>query len=332
MNHVERFRAVMRFLPVDRLPRWEWAMWWDKTIDRWHGEGLPRTLDCSQVYDIANYFGLDPYQQFWFSTTQATIEATQHHVEGTVADMDDYRRILPGLYPDHADDIRGMASWAARQAEGQAVVWATFEGFFWFPRTLMNIERLSYAYYDQPELVHAINHDLTEYNIRLIRRMQKVCIPTFITLAEDMSYNHGSMISKQVFDEFLAPYYRRLMAVLQELDIIVIIDTDGDVTELVPWLQDVGVDGVLPLERQAGVDGMTLRTLYPTIRLIGHFNKLVMNRGEAAIRAEFERLLPLMRSGGFIPSVDHQTPPGVSMAQYRVYLRLLHEYTALFHG
>ena len=36
MNHVERFRAVMNFQPVDRLPVWEWAMWWDKTIERWH--------------------------------------------------------------------------------------------------------------------------------------------------------------------------------------------------------------------------------------------------------------------------------------------------------
>ena len=90
MNHVERFRAVMKFQAVDRLPRWEWAMWWDQTIDRWHGEGLPRELRFSQVFDIARYFGLDPYQQFWFSTTDATIEATQHHVEGMVSNMDDY--------------------------------------------------------------------------------------------------------------------------------------------------------------------------------------------------------------------------------------------------
>jgi hypothetical protein len=33
-----------------------------------------------------------------------------------------------------------------------------------------------------------------------------------------------------------------------------------------------------------------------------------------------------MRSGGFIPSVDHQTPPGVPLQEYRVYLRLLDEY------
>jgi hypothetical protein len=36
-----------------------------------------------------------------------------------------------------------------------------------------------------------------------------------------------------------------------------------------------------------------------------------------------------MRTGGFIPSVDHQTPPGVSLEQYRVYLRLLAEYVRI---
>jgi len=328
MNHVERFRAVMNFQPVDRLPRWEWAMWWDETIARWHNEGLPRELKFNQVFDIAQYFGLDPYQQFWFSTTDPTIEATQHHVEGIVASMDDYRRVKPRLYPDHSAAIEAMRPWAARQRRGEAVVWATLEGWFWFPRTLMNIERLSYAFYDQPELVHAMNRDLTEFNLRLVRQMAKVCVPTFMTLAEDMSYNHGPMISRQVFEEFLAPYYRRLMEALNELNIMLLVDSDGEVTQLVPWLQAVGVAGVLPLERQAGVDGHRLRGQFPTLRMVGHFNKLTMDKGEAAMRAEFERLVPLMKQGGFIPSVDHQTPPAVSIEQYRVYLRLLEEYTA----
>ena len=326
MNHVERFRAVMNFQPVDRLPLWEWAMWWDKTIERWHGEGLPRELTFDRVFEIARWFGLDPYQQFWFSTTQPTIEATQHHVEGDVAGMDDYRRVKPRLYPDHSRAIESMRPWGERQKRGEAVVWATLEGFFWFPRTLMDIEKLSYAFYDEPELVHAINGDLLEFNIGLVRRMAAVCPPTFMTLAEDMSYNLGPMISRAVFEEFCAPYYRRLMEVLNEHGIILIVDTDGDVTRLVPWLNAVGVAGVLPIERQAGVDGMALRRQFPGLRMVGHFDKMVMNRGEEAIRAEFERIRPLMRTGGFIPSVDHQTPPGVSLEQYRVYLRLLAEY------
>jgi hypothetical protein len=315
----------MNFQPVDRLPVWEWAMWWDKTIQRWHGEGLPRELKFSQVFEIAQYFGLDPYQQFWFSTTQATIEATQHHTEGVVSNMDDYLRILPKLYPNHSQSIDGMRPWAARQARGEAVVWITLEGFFWFPRTLMDIEKLSYAFYDQPELVHRINQDLLDFNLRLLDQIAYACVPTFMTIAEDMSYNKGPMISQQMFEDFMAPYYLKLLARAKELKLLTIVDTDGDVTKLVPWLQAVGVEGVLPLERQASVDGNLLRKLYPKLRMVGHYNKLVMHKGEAAIRAEFERLAPLIKSGGFIPSVDHQTPPGVSLEQYRLFVRILKE-------
>jgi hypothetical protein len=326
VNHVERFRAVMNFQPVDRLPRWEWAMWWDETIRRWHHEGLPVELRFSQVFDISQHFGLDPYQQFWFSTTDPTIEATQHHVEGIVANMDDYRRVRPQLFPNHDAAIASMAAWAERQRRGEVVVWCTLEGFFWFPRTLMGFNQLMLAFYDQPELLHAINRDLLSFNLRLLDKILQVCVPTFMTIAEDMSYNHGPMISKDTFEVFVAPYYRQLVPRLLERGIMPFVDTDGDVTLLVPWLTELGVDGVLPLERQAGVDGMRLRQLYPRLRMVGHFDKMTMNRGEAAMRAEFERLVPLMKTGGFIPSVDHQTPPGVSLEEYDVYLRLLREY------
>jgi hypothetical protein len=327
MNHVDRFRGVMNFQPVDRLPRWEWAMWWDKTIERWHGEGLPQAFRPHQVFDIAQWFDLDPYQQFWFSTTDPTIEATQHHVEGIVANLDDYRRVKPNLFPSHSTAIQEMAVWRARQTNGEAVVWCTVEGFFWFPRTLMGFEKLMFAFSDQPELLHAINQDLLQFNLDLLDQVFQVCVPTFMTIAEDMSYNHGPMISKQTFDEFVAPYYRTLMPRLQERGIPLFMDTDGDVTLLAPWLGELGVQGVLPLERQAKVDGMKLRQQFPKLLMVGHFDKMTMNQGEEAMRAEFERLIPLMRSGGFIPSVDHQTPPGVSMDQYRGYLRLLREYT-----
>ncbi len=330
MNHVERFRAVMSFQPVDRLPRWEWAMWWDETIARWHQEGLPRELKFNQVFDLAQYFGLDPYQQFWFSTTDPTIEATQHHVEGIVANPDDYRRVRPDLFPCHDAAIESMRPWAARQQRGEAVVWCTIEGFFWFPRTLMGFEKLMYAFSDQPELLHRINEDLLQFNFQLLDKMFSACVPTFMTIAEDMSYNHGPMISKRTFDEFVAPYYRRLMPRLQERQIPLFMDTDGDVTLLAPWLEELGIAGVLPLERQAGVDGLKLRGQFPRLGLVGHFNKMTMNQGEGAMRAEFERLVPLMKTGGFIPSVDHQTPPGVSLDQYSLYLRLLDEYVKEF--
>jgi uroporphyrinogen-III decarboxylase len=107
------------------------------------------------------------------------------------------------------------------------------------------------------------------------------------------------------------------------------IDTDGDLTSMIPWLLETGADGIYPMERQAGVDINDIRRQYPKLLMLGGFDKMVMAKGEAAIRAEFERIMPVMKSGGFIPSVDHQTPPGVSLEDYRLYRRLFEEYIKL---
>jgi len=314
----------MNFQEVDRLPMWEWAIWWDETIKRWHGEGLPAEL--TDIFDIHDYFGLDPYKQYWFSTTDATIEAEQHHVEGIVSNMEDYLSHRPNLFPDHSRAIEGMKPWLERQNKGEAVIWITLEGYFWFPRTLMGFTKLMLAFYDQPELLHKMNQDLLDFNLSMLDQIQQIGCPTFMTVAEDMSYNNGPMISRPLMDEFMSPYYEKMLARAKEMEMLTIVDTDGDVTLLVPWLLDNGAEGVLPLERQAGVDGMALREEFPNLRMVGHYDKMVMNKGESAIRSEFERLYPQMKTGGFIPSVDHQTPPSVSLEEYRTYLRILREY------
>lgn len=71
---------------------------------------------------------------------------------------------------------------------------------------------------------------------------------------------------------------------------------------------------------------MKLRQQFPQLLMVGHFDKMTMTRGEAAMRVEFGRLVPLKKTGAFISSVDHQTLPGVSLDHYRIYLGLLNEY------
>ena len=50
-------------------------------------------------------------------------------------------------------------------------------------------------------------------------------------------------------------------------------------------------------------------------------------KGKEAIKAEFDRLLPVIESGRYIPSMDHQTPPGTTIDDYRYYVQLLKEYS-----
>jgi hypothetical protein len=315
----------MNFRPVDRLPHVEWAGWWDKTIERWHEEGLPHSL--TDAGEIREYLGLDVYRQMGIGPAKSTLPPAPGHGKGIADTLDGYQRIREHLYPGpEAIDRATAESWAAGQARGEMVIWITLSGFFWFPRTLMGIERHLSGFYEAPEVMHAMNEDLVAFNMRSLDAFCAICVPDFMTFAEDMSYNNGPMISKDLFDTFMAPYYRRIIPRILDYGIIPFIDTDGDIGQLIPWFLEVGVDGFLPLERQAGCDIAAYRQRCPRTRYIGAYDKMVMDKGEAAMRAEFERLLPVMRQGGFIPSCDHQTPPGVSLENYRLYLHLMREF------
>lgn len=329
MTPAERFRALVARKPVDRLPMVEWATWWDTTIDRWAGEGLAVGKDYGyrrEIRDnITRHFGLDLWLQDWANPALELLPKPEHHGAPLLRGMDDYQAVRGRLYPDTRADGGPWPGWKADLDAG-AVGWFTFPGFFWFPRVLLGIEPHLYALADQPELIHAINEDLCTWMLRTVDRICQHGRPQFMTFAEDLSYNHGPMLSPRTFDSLLLPYYQRIIPALKERGITAIIDSDGDITRCLPWFAKAGLQGVLPLERQAKVDIDVLQAAQPDMLFIGHFDKMTMPHGEAAMRAEFERLLPAMRRGRFIPSVDHQTPPGVSLAQYRDYLRLLREY------
>ncbi len=248
MKTRERLHAIMDFEPFDRLPIIEWATWWDKTIERWRGEGLPADLDR---YGIYRHFG---------------------------------------------------------------------------------IEEHLYAFYDLPDLMHRMNRDLVAHHLKIIDKVCEHTTPDFMTFAEDMSYNNGSMLSKELFDEFMKPYYQMVIPKLKEKGIKVIIDSDGDISVPCKWFEEAGIEGILPLERQAGVDIAQLRKDHPKQIYIGAYDKMVMNKGEDEIGTEFERLLPVAKKGGFLISCDHQTPPGVSLEQYKIYLKLFKEYAVKAAG
>lgn len=325
MTARQRFRAVMNFQPFDRLPMIEWASWWDQTLARWRGEGLPAGLDR---YELYRYFGLDLYLQDWISPRRPTCPAPAGHGQPLILDEAGYERLRPHLFPRPAIDAARWRERFALQASGEAVLWFTLEGFFWFPRTLLGIENHLYAFHDAPALMHRINQDLVDWQLGVLDEIFALGTPDFMTFAEDLSYNHGPMISEPQYREFIHPYYCQVVPRLRERGVWAIVDSDGDVARAAPWFAASGLDGVLPLERQAGVDLARLRQAHPRLRFIGHFDKMVMANGETALRAEFSRLLALAARGGFIPSVDHQTPPGVSLGEYQLYLRLLREYAA----
>lgn len=329
MTASERLHAYLKGDPVDRAPAMEWAPWWNETVDFWHTDGLP--AEINDVEAIQEFFALDKCLQTGISPRTALTPQPAGFGLGILEDEEDYeKKIRPTLFPAASEVIseERYQYLEKTHARGDTVHFFTTEGFFWYPRTLFGIEPHLYSFYDQPELLNRINEDYLEWLIPVLRHVFERFRFDFMSFAEDMSYNGGPMISKETFDEFLAPFYRRVIPVIHEYGIPVFIDSDGDITKAVDWYASVGADGMFPLERKAGVDVSLYIKKQPAMAFLGHFDKMCMKYGEEAMRKEFERLLPSMQYGKLIPAVDHQTPPDVTVENYRIYVRLLREYTA----
>lgn len=326
MKPYERYRNYLAGKPVDRAPVYEQAGWWHLTVERWISEGMPAFSDH---LEISEYFGLDPVIAFWFHPFTKKTPEPKAYGGGIMETEEDYDRDVRHtlfkpvdviLNEGYLDDQKKL------RAEKGAICGFGMPGPFWYPRNLFGIENHLFSFYDEPELYKRVVDEYADWVEALIRGILSRYEMDFVYFSEDMSYNGGSMISKALFDEFLAPFYRRIVPIVHEFGVLVSIDSDGNITDPVDWYGSVGADLMSPLERQAGVDVSTYIDKQPEMGFVGHFDKMCMKFGEAAMRKEFERILPSMNRGKLIPSVDHQTPPDVSLENYKIYVSLLKEY------
>jgi hypothetical protein len=195
-------------------------------------------------------------------------------------------------------------------------------GFLGFPRHLMGTEGLFFAMYDDPRLVKDINEFflrfVMDYWGPIIARVKPDCVMIW----EDMAYVTGSMISTEAFQEFLSPFYVRMIDFLKQCGVENIhVDCDGYIEELIPLWANLGVTGVFPMERKAGNDLLRIRQHFPRLQLLGGVDKRIL--GVSATEADIDREIAiagrLLDQGGYIPHIDHHVPDDACWKNFRTY-------------
>ena len=129
-----------------------------------------------------------------------------------------------------------------------------------------------------------------------------------------MCYRGGPLISPVMVAEHMVPRYRRITATIRDAGHdIIMLDSDGDVSALIPLWLDGGINGVFPMEQAAGNDLHLYRREYGRdLLMTGGIDKRALTQGERAIDAELDDKLPLAFEGGYVPHVDHSIPPDVT--------------------
>ena len=113
----------------------------------------------------------------------------------------------------------------------------------------------SFAFYDDPQMIHDILDTLTDLWISLWEEQVAQFDVDSVTFWEDMCYRSGPLISPKMFQAFLLPRYKRLTDAGRAMGIRhYLVDSDGDMRKLIPLWIEGGITGVYPFEVQAGMN------------------------------------------------------------------------------
>ncbi|MCE5278733.1 MAG: hypothetical protein LLG03_11970 [Planctomycetaceae bacterium] len=255
--------------------------------------------------------------------------STRQFIKFPVETRDDWRSIAKRLDPDSPGRLG--ENWQQRPLELQAAgapVCLQVGGYYGFARSLMGMENLSLAFYDQPDLVEDIFEHRTAYVSALLEKVLAVVKPDFAEFWEDMAYKIGPLVSPALYRRLALKHYRRICEILRRHGVeVILLDSDGNIDELIPIWLDGGINAVWPLEAAAGMDPVAVRKKYgKSLAMIGAIDKRAMAAGKAAIDREVYSKVPyLIETGGFIPTCDHAVPPDVSLENYEYYIRLIHK-------
>jgi uroporphyrinogen decarboxylase len=356
-----KLRAFYARTPGAPLVRREfWLM--PETIEAWKKQGMPADAPWEELFLLdppGEYClrdlgwceaGLEPRFEERVIEDRGECEVVQDFAGRHVLYFKNRRSGFMPEYVDHP--VKDWKSWEEtikwrmnpatparyaklpqRMAQAQAAAaqgWMMNEGLvggFMYLRSLFGPEEILYAVHDQPDLVHDCMKTWLALADAVIARHQEAVTLDEIIFAEDITYNHGPLISPDMIREFLFPYYQQLIANLKRRQrdrtrfLHVHLDTDGFCDSIIPlYREGIGMDFMSPFEVASGSDVVRTGREHPDLLMSGGIDKRVLARSQREIDDMLERILPPLRErGGYIPTVDHGVPAEVPYENYLHY-------------
>jgi uroporphyrinogen-III decarboxylase len=224
-------------------------------------------------------------------------------------------------------------------------------------RSLAGPEGILYMFYDDPELIHIMMRKWFEVSDAVLARHQKYVEFDEVLFDEDICYNGGPLISYEMMDEFLFPYYQQLLQNVQKRSAkkpapviknaagengsepsraydrkaappYVYYATDGETNGIIPvCIKKFGANVFGPNEVASNNDVVEIGRRHEDIVLTGGIDKRILASDKEQIDRHLDYILPAMRKrGGFIPTCDHGVPEEVSFENYLHYRKRVAEY------
>jgi len=345
MTSKERFASMYAHREADRIPVVDSP--WGATIERWRKEGLPADVNYADYFglDKVEYIHIDNSPRFEAKILEETDEyvikttgwgvtlknwkhaaSTPEFLDFTIVDRASWEKSRARMTPsrdrvDWKDLEENYPLWIKNGHWIQACLWFGFDiTHSW----VVGTERFLYALVEDPDWCRDMfSHEL-ETQLAILDMVWEVGYRfDCIHWPDDMGYKGTQFFSLDMYRELLKPFHKRAIDWAHSKGIKAHLHSCGDVKPFVPELIGIGLDALNPLEVKAGMNPVQLKKTYgQDLVLHGGINAVLWDQPDK-IRAEMERVVPVMKeNGGYIFSSDHSVPSSVSLEDFRMIVDL----------
>ncbi|UCF98482.1 MAG: hypothetical protein JSV89_02860 [Spirochaetaceae bacterium] len=325
-------------LPPDRVPLMELSIDWK----------VVRGLNCSDYFDLIEQLDLDAvsvnqvmyllglrpllfrfkksYTDPWSVRCRITGELLPYAASHPLRTMEDLRHFR---VPDpRKDPVLKAVRRVARRFRGRRAVMFVARAVFAASWHLCGLERLLESYLLEPEFALAIGRMVVDYN----KELHRLAIDEgtdLIVLGDDYAHKTGTIMSPDQFREFVLPGLRAVVENIKAYGAFCVKHTDGNIWAILEDIVDTGIDGLGPLEPNAGMDlAEVKRSVGDRVCVVGNVDVDLLCRGSVdevrrATRTLIEKVSP---GGGHILSSGNSITSAVRPENFRAMVETAHTY------
>ncbi|MCC6581692.1 MAG: hypothetical protein IT440_14770 [Phycisphaeraceae bacterium] len=279
MNTRENTLRTIRCQPADFVPVFDGTVW--------------------TAFELGGNFQWQSFTDHWGVVWQAELEGYVPvdvvHPLADLTKLDDYAFPDPWALTWTAEDQKRFEA----VDRSQILVGGLHINFLYERlRSLMGLDNLLMALYDEPDRLKALIDRIVDYQLVCVRRLLDLGVD-IIHIPEDLGTTKDLVMSPEMMRRFIFPAYERLFHDIHRRDVIIDFHTDGAIQRIIPDLIGLGIHIVNPMEVTANDPVRAREAVKGKLAVLGGINSKIAHMGTPAdVRREVKRAFELWKPGG----------------------------------